>query len=145
MIKICFRCHREFEGENASKWCIPCGEVKKAEWRRHSNYRLNVKCQKCGKVFEGWYKTMFCEKCRPAERYKLQVVGIDKFNKERRNGVVPYVSGEVWAKLILAMANTCNGKRELYVQYEWCWDCSVNYFCQNAILNLTESRCSVLH
>jgi len=129
--KTCHRCHHEFEAKgNRAKWCHACYKVKKAEWRRHSNYRPNVKCQKCGAVFEGWYKTMFCEKCRPAERYKLQVVGIDKFNRERRSGVVPYVSGEVWAKLIVAMIDTCNGDHN-------CWTCSVNYFCQNAILDLT--------
>jgi hypothetical protein len=79
---------------------------------------------------------MFCEKCRPAERYKLQVVGIEKYREEKKHPP-RYVTSECWAKLILTLIDKCNGDYD-------CWSCTVNYFCQNATLDLTGSRCAVL-
>ena len=78
---------------------------------------------------------MFCEGCRPEGRHELQVIGIDKFNEEKKNPPM-IIPNECWATLTLTMIEKCNGKRDLYSEYEWCWDCTANYFCENATLDL---------
>ena len=71
---------------------------------------------------------MFCIDCRPGEAKKLQLAGIDKFNEEKKNPPM-YVQGEVWATLALAIIEKCDGDFD-------CWSCNVNYFCENAKLDL---------
>jgi len=128
MMRTCQRCGEEFK-PNCGRhfYCPSCKVIKKNEWRKHSGWKV-VKCRKCGLEFEGWYRTMFCAECRPAEAYKLQVKGIDKWNQEKKNPprIVP---NECWAILALTMIEKCNGDKD-------CWTCTVNYFCENAILDL---------
>ena len=72
MTKTCHLCHKDFEGENASKWCIPCGnKVRMSQWRR-KNERLSIEneCNACGAKFTAKSKAKCCLSCRDRERGK---------------------------------------------------------------------------
>ena len=72
MTKTCQRCHKDFEGENASKWCIPCGnKVRLSQWRtKNANRIMERYCQRCGAKFHAKSDAKYCLDHRNGERNK---------------------------------------------------------------------------
>jgi len=71
-MRTCQRCGEDFEGENASKWCIPCGDkVRMSRWRKkYANLVFERYCLKCGKKFHAKSPAKYCLSHRNGERNK---------------------------------------------------------------------------
>lgn len=141
MTKTCSRCGKEYpmtteffqrdsstqDGHKyACKICIKTG---------YHSQKKEAFCKTCG-ANVGIGRREYCEPCFKARRRKQQKDWLYRTKVGQPEGTY-HVPSEVWARLTLAMIEKCEVRGELLKEYEWCWDCTANYFCQNTTLDLT--------